>query len=114
MSESRGGNAEMPGIDELRTNVLVALADAPHPLVAVTSPRDDTGRLEVAAALAASAELTGRRVALVDADASESRDNLCRSPRLRDRHRTGRLRVECRAVGGRGLSGSADRHRRRP
>lgn len=63
----------MPGIDELRTNVLVALADTPHPLVAVTSPRADTRRLDVAAALAASVEQTGRRVALVDADVSEPR-----------------------------------------
>ena len=74
MSKIGAGNAEMPGIDELRTNVLVALADAPHPLVAVTSPRGDTRRLDVAAALAASAEQTGRRVALVNADVSESRD----------------------------------------
>ena len=74
MSQGGAGNAEMPGIDELRTNVLVALADAPHPLVAVTSPHDDTRRLDVAAALAASAEQTGRRVTLVDADVSEPRD----------------------------------------
>ena len=64
----------MPGIDELRTNVLVALAETSHPLVAVTSPRADTRRLDVAAALAASVEQTGRRVALVDADVSEPRE----------------------------------------
>ena len=69
-----GSNADMPGIDELRTNVLVALADTPHPLVAVTSPRADTRRLDVAAALAASVEQTRRRVALVDADVSELRN----------------------------------------
>ena len=74
MSQSGVGNADMPGIDELRTNVLVALADTPHSLVAVTSPRADTRRLDVAAALAASVEQTGRRVALVDADVSEPRD----------------------------------------
>jgi len=74
MSKSGAGNDQMPGIDELRTNVLVALADTPHPLVAVTSPGDDTRRLDVAAALAAAVEQTGRRVALVDADVSESRD----------------------------------------
>ena len=74
MSQSGAGDAAMPGIDELRTNVLVALADTPHPLVAVTSPRADTRRLDVAAALAASVEQTGRRVALLDADVSEPRD----------------------------------------
>ena len=66
-------DGEMPGIAELRTNVLVALADTPHPLIAVTSPRDGTPRLDVAAALAASAERTGRRVALVDADLAARR-----------------------------------------
>ena len=74
MSQKASGPADMPGIDELRTNVLVALANTPHPLVAVTSPRDDTRRLDVAAALAASAERTGRRVALVDADVAVPRD----------------------------------------
>lgn len=76
MGESGTGGAAMPGIDELRTNVLVALADTPHALVAVTSPRDDTRRLDVAAALAESVEQTGRRVALVDADVSEPRDGV--------------------------------------
>ena len=74
MGQKDTGPAEVPGIAELRTNVLVALADTPHPLVAVTSPRDDTGRLDVAAALAASAERTGRRVALVDADVAARRE----------------------------------------
>ena len=74
MGQSGGSDAAMPGIDELRTNVLVALADTPHSLVAVTSPRADTRRLDVAAALATSVEQTGRRVALVDADVSEPRD----------------------------------------
>ena len=73
MGRRDAGDGEMPGIAELRTNVLVALADTPHPLVAVTSPRDDTPRLDVAAALAASAERTGRRVALVDADVAVRR-----------------------------------------
>ena len=74
MSRSNATDTAMPGIDELRTNVLVDLANTPHPLVAVTSPRDDTRRLDVAAALAASAERTGRRVALVDADVAVPRD----------------------------------------
>ena len=74
MVQKDPGPVEMSGIAELRTNVLVALADTPNALVAVTSPRDDTRRLDVAAALAASAEQTGRRVALVDADVSETRD----------------------------------------
>ena len=73
MGRRDAGDGEMPGIAELRTNVLVALADTPHPLVAVTSPRHDTPRLDVAAALAASAERTGRRVALVDADVAARR-----------------------------------------
>ena len=74
MGKKDTGSAEMLGIDELRTNVLVALADTPHPLVAVTSPRGDARRLDAAAALAASVQQTGRRVALVDADVSEPRD----------------------------------------
>ena len=74
MGRRDAGGGEMPGIAELRTNVLVSLADTPHPLIAVTSPRDDTPRLDVAAALAASAERTGRRVALIDADVAARRD----------------------------------------
>ena len=105
MGQSGGSNADMPGIDELRTNVLVALADTPHPLVAVTSPRADTRRLDVAAALAASVEQTGRRVALVDADVSETARRLGGARNRRDQGTApGRLRIECRVAGRGGVS----------
>ncbi len=66
---------DMAGISELRTNVLVALEGASPALVAVTSPRGDVTRRDAAAALAASAERTGRQVAFIDADVTDRRSS---------------------------------------
>ncbi len=56
------------GIPELRANVLIALAGARDPVVAVTSPHAAENRRHVAAHLAASLADTERRVLLIDAD----------------------------------------------
>ena len=62
---------EMPDIAEVRTNVLVAVGEVAHPLVAVTSARDDISRRDVAVKLAGSIARTGRRVTLIDADMTD-------------------------------------------
>ena len=56
------------GISELRSNVLIALIDVKHPLIAVTSPHAGEDRHHISTQLATAVAQTGRQVLLLNAD----------------------------------------------